>query len=103
MPSGGVSSASDPGLNEAVQQLRDQIVNFSQRFIQDATVREQYVAKAQTYADQIITRVQNGEISALQGATEAHALRGGLMETSRLKSSDIGRAAAELEKATNKS
>jgi hypothetical protein len=89
-------------LDESLQQLRDQFVDFGARFIQDSDVRADYVAKAQKYADEILDKVKRGELTPEQGAAEAQSMRNGLLDAARLKSSDIGKAAAELEKATGK-
>ncbi len=100
--SGPAATPTDSVLAESLQQLRDAFVDFGSRFIKDANVRADYVAKSGRYSDQIVERVNRGEITAREGAAEAQSMRNGLMDAGRLKSSDIGRAAAELEKATGK-
>jgi hypothetical protein len=96
------TTPTDSVLAEALQQMRDAFVNFGVRFIKDAGVRADYVAKASRYSDDILERVNRGELTAREGAVEAQAMRNGLMDAGRLQSSAIGRAAAELEKATGK-
>ena len=69
------------------------------RFIKDAHVRENYVRQAQAAAREIEAEVLSGAKTAAQGAQEANEMRNALLEAGRLQSSDIGRAAAEAEKA----
>src|SRR5262245_64258561 len=73
--------------------------NFGARFIKDAHVRENYVRQAQAAAREIEPEVLSGAKTAEQGALEANEMRNALLEAGRLQSSDIGRAAAEAEKA----
>ena len=99
---GATADSGSPALDESLQQLRDAFVDFGLRFIGDQDVRADYITKAERYADEILAKVKRGELTPQQGASEAHAMRNGLLDAARLKSSDIGKAAAELEKATGK-
>jgi hypothetical protein len=101
--SGAAPSRADEALDETLQLLRDEAVNFSQRFINDQGVRAQYVAKAEAAAAEILKDVQEGRLTPAAGAEKARQMRNGLLDASRLKTSDIGKAVAELEKATGKS
>ena len=87
-------------LHQALLDLESEAVNFAQRFIKDDTVRANYVARAKTYSEDILQRVKDGRLSPKAAAAEANEMRNGLLEAARLKSSDIGRAVAEAEKAT---
>src|SRR5206468_3155917 len=77
-------------------------VDFGQRFIKDARVRENYVAQAKRVSEEILEEVHSGRISAQAGAQKAVGMRNGLLDASRLNNSDIGRAISEAEKATGK-
>src|SRR5262249_28776816 len=59
----------------------------------------EYVRQAQAAAREIEAEVLSGAKTAEQGAQEANEMRNALLEAGRLQSSDIGRAAAEAEKA----
>ena len=100
--SGPAGLPGDSLLDDALQQMRDQFADFSVRFIKDAGVRADYVAKARQYSEEILDRVKRGEVTPREAALEAQSMRNGLLDAGRLRSSDIGRAAAELEKATGK-
>jgi hypothetical protein len=96
--SGG--SSDNTVLDNALLMLESEAVNFSVRFIGDASVRANYVAQATQFAEETVALVNSGALTPRQGAERAHAMRNSLLDAGRLKSSDIGRAAAELEKAT---
>ena len=86
-------------LKAALLALATTAVNFGARFIKDAHVRENYVRQARAAAREIEAEVLSGAKTAEQGAQEANEMRNALLEAGRLQSSDIGRAAAEAEKA----
>jgi len=89
----------NPELDEALRLLRSEVVNFSTRFITDAGVRANYQAQAEQFAQELLDKVARGEYTAQAAANEATNLRNGLLDAARLKSSDVGRAVAEAEKA----
>lgn len=82
-------------LRENLSQLEVQANQFAIRFIQDSNVRLNYLAEIKTYSDRMLAAVRNGEISVHEAHLEAHNMRNTILESSRLKSSDIGRAYAE--------
>jgi hypothetical protein len=90
----------DAVLDEALLLLESTAINFSERFIQDARVRANYVAEARRFAEEIVAEVQSGRLTPRHGAERAHLMRNSVLDAARLKSSDIGRAVAEAEKAT---
>jgi len=93
-------AANDPILQGALDALRTEFTNFGQRFIQDAGVRAEYMEKAKAASDEILESVMKGDSTAGEGAQQANAMRNGLLDAGRLKSSDVGRAVAEAEKAS---
>jgi hypothetical protein len=96
----GPAVATDPILQLALDSLRTEFLNFAQRFIQDKDVRAEYVAKAEEASEDVLKRVKAGELTVAEGAAEANETRNGLLQAARLKSSDIGNAAAQAEKAS---
>lgn len=96
----GPAKSQDRVLQDALDSLRSEIGNFSQRFIQDAGVRADYVAQAEGVPQEILAKVQSGELTAAEGAEQAHSMRNALLDSARLKNSDIGRAVSEAEKAS---
>ncbi|MBI1353592.1 MAG: hypothetical protein GC160_04545 [Acidobacteria bacterium] len=79
---------------DALRQLEVQMADFGFRFIQDASVREQYLRKAQEYSHEIRESYRAGKITYLQAETMANEMRNELLDWARAKSSDIGRAKA---------
>lgn len=96
----GPAKPVDPKLQLTLDALRTEFTNFAQRFIQDKDVRAEYMAKAEQASKEILDAVKNGESTAAEGAAQANAMRNGLLDAGRLKSSDVGRAVAESEKAS---
>jgi len=96
----GPAKPTDPTLQLTLDALRTEFTNFAQRFIQDKDVRADYMTKASQASDEILNVVKTGDATAAEGAAQANAMRNGLLEAGRLKSSDIGRAVAESEKAS---
>lgn len=81
-------------VEEAVQQMEVQAVNFAYRFIQDARVRAEYMKSTKEMAEQIRGLYEKGELGARQAAEMANTMRNEIMEFARVKSSDLGRAKA---------
>lgn len=93
-------SEEDRLLQESLASLRSSAVNFSQRFIQTAKVRENYIRQAEAASQEILDEIRLGRITARQGGQEANELRNALLNAARINDSDIGRAIAEVEKAS---
>ena len=102
--SGPIVSSESSGsiLENALRVMEEEAVAFSQRFIQDAKVRANYVEQAKKLSEEILKDVTEGKITTQVGADKAHAMRNGILDASRLQNSDIGRAISEAEKATGK-
>jgi hypothetical protein len=96
----GVAAANDPILQNALDALRSEFTNFGLRFIQDKDVRAEYMAKAKEASDEILESIMKGDATPAEGAAKANAMRNGLLDAARLKSSDVGTAVAEAEKAS---
>lgn len=86
-------------VEEAVQQLEVQAVNFAYRFIQDTRVRSEYMRSTKEMAEQIRDLYAKGQLTAKQAAETANAMRNEIMEFARVRSSDLGRAKARSLKA----
>jgi hypothetical protein len=80
--------------------LETEAFNFGKRFIQDSKVRQNYLNVVKRFSNEALDAVARGEISAYEAMTHTHAMRNEILELSRLKSSDLGRAQAEALKAT---
>lgn len=85
----------NPELEEALQQLEIQAMNFAVRFIQDSRVRQDYILKTQAMSRELRATYEAGSISAHEAAETANQLRNEIMEMARVRSSDLGRAKAE--------
>ena len=96
----GPSTSRSPYLEETVAALRSELLNFAERFIKDKSIRLDYISKAEDAARELLQAVEEGTLSAAEAASQARAMRNGLLDAARIHSSDIGRAAAEAEKAT---
>lgn len=81
--------------NNAINQLQSAALNFGQRFIKDANVRLDYIAKTQEMSRQLSFSVESGILSAREAAEAANQMRNEIMEAARLKSSDLGQAKAK--------
>lgn len=90
----------DQTLEQALGQVETAAFNFATRFVNDAGVRSAYMEEARKFSARIRQAVASGQMSSAQGAAEANALRNGLLEQSRLQTSDIGRAFAQDMKAS---
>ena len=80
--------------------LYSEVSIFATRFIQDSAVRQEYLARARAFQLKLEAAVRNGEMTAKEAARRANRMRNALLEITRLKSSDIGRAIAESLKKT---
>jgi hypothetical protein len=87
---------------DAIQQMESAAVNFATRTINDARVREGYVADARKYATELFQDLRAKRITKAQAAERANLIRNQLLDASRLKSSDVGTAVAERLKQTGK-
>lgn len=79
----------------AIKQFETQAVNFSYRFINDASVRMDYMSKTKEMAKELSISYKNGNISAKQAAEAAIQMRNEIMEFTRTRTSDMGRAKAK--------
>jgi hypothetical protein len=82
-------------LNESLDELQATALNFGRSFINDASVRENYVRKIKMMSEEILRDVKAGRATPEEGARFAQQLRNRILEEARTKSSPIGRAGAE--------
>ena len=98
----GPSGKQHAVLEESLRATEAEAMAFGARFIKDAGVRANYIAEGQKFSAETMALVEAKKLTPQAGAARAHALRNSILDTSRLSSSDIGRAVAEAEKATGK-
>jgi hypothetical protein len=89
-------------LENALTALETSALNFAARLINDSKVRMKYLKGVKRYSDELVKAVNDGQLTPSAAAEQANAFRNSLMESSRLASSDIGRAMAEQIKAKGK-
>jgi hypothetical protein len=89
-------------LGEALLALEAAAIPFAVRMINDDAVRQQYRRSIRDAVQEILSDVEAGKISPDTGAVRASDMRNSLMELSRLRTSDAGRAMAERLKAQGK-
>lgn len=89
-------------LADALMALDSTALIFGEKFIRDSRVRTNYLSQTTAASKEIEAYVYMGEISAEEGALRVNELRNAFLDAARLDSSDIGRAAAVLQKATGK-
>lgn len=82
-------------MEEAIRSMQTEAVNFAYRFINDAKVRQNYLTSVQRFSQEMLDGVRGGRLSPREAAEQANAMRNHILEMSRLRSSDIGRATAE--------
>ncbi len=92
----GLRNAGSPALlDESIASLQATALNFGMSFINDASVRENYVRKIELMSEEILADVKAGRATPEEGAKFAQQLRNHIMEESRTTSSSIGRAGSE--------
>jgi hypothetical protein len=89
-------------LADALMAFESTALIFGEKFIRDSRVRTNYFNQAREASKEIEAYVYMGEMSAEEAALRVNELRNALLDAGRLQSSDVGRAVAELEKATGK-
>lgn len=89
-------------MNQCSKAFQVTAINFAIRHIQDGKVRLDYIEKAKLLSNEYLNRVNRGQITPYQAASEINLLRNEIMEFARLKSSDLGRAKAQRLKQTGK-
>ena len=92
----------DPVLENALQQLETQALNFAYRCTQDKLARSWYIQKTQDFSRQLRLAYERGDLTARQAAEAANQMRNEIMEQTRDRSSDVGRARARQEKPKGK-
>jgi hypothetical protein len=97
---GPLNGAAD--LETSLGLLKNEFANFGGRFIQDGAVRQGYMRQTAELANAMREEVRSGRLTPAQAAEEANKIRNAILDASRIKSSDIGRAVAEAEKWTGK-
>lgn len=81
-------------VDEAIDAMQAEATNFGYRFINDSRVRANYMSTIRQYSAEIRGAIARGEMTAQEGAEAASAMRNHILDAARLKTSDIGRAAA---------
>lgn len=90
-------------LNQELAQLQTVSAVFSQQFIPDAKVRQDYIQQTQKYSLELKEKVLRKQISPQRAAQEAQSMRNTIMEAQRSKSSSLGLSIARFMKNEGKS
>ena len=103
----GQKGANAPGPNlldveSALQSMKVQFVNFGIRHINDDNVRREYIKQVERLSADVMNAVKQGKMTPVQGMQLAQEMRNEVMGLARLRTSDIGRAAAEKIKPTGR-
>ncbi len=85
----------DSVLENSLQQLEVQALNFGYRFILDSHVRAWYIQTTQEYSRQLRQAYDSGGMTARQAAEAANQMRNEIMEMARARSTDLGRSKAQ--------
>ncbi|KFA93443.1 hypothetical protein [Archangium violaceum] len=85
----------DPLVEQSIQQLQVQALNFGYRFIHDSKVRAWYMQTTQEFSEQLRQAHANGSMTSRQAAEAAHQMRNEIMEMARVRSTELGRAKAK--------
>ena len=89
----------NPTLENALQQMELQALNFAYRWCKDSNVRQMYISRTQAMSRELRAAHASGGMTAKSAAKAANELRNEIMELARVRSSDIGRAKARQLKA----
>lgn len=84
------------GFYRELDLFKTEAMNFGSRLVQDAAVRADYIKTIQLASDEFIELVESGQIPYEEGARRANLLRNYILQTSRGKNSEFGRAIAEF-------
>lgn len=79
----------------AINALRAEIANVAAHMAIDGSARAAYDRNARRFADELRQRARAGRISWKQAATEANQIRNVVMQSTRGRSTPVGRAFAE--------
>lgn len=90
-------------VNIAVSTLQTEGLLFANRFIKDATVRQNYIRLTTQASVEMRQKIALKQLTPAQAAAQANLMRNEIMVRARATSSDIGLAKAQKLKATPKS
>lgn len=90
-------------LAQALREVEAEAETFSLTLIGDSVLRSPYAASIRSMSQEILRKVQSGEMSLAEAVEAAHGMRNSIMEATRRMSSPVGRAYAEQLKATGRS
>lgn len=90
-------------LAKAIEAFQATATNFGEKFLSMGNTRSRYLKAIKDMSNEILDMVRNNRISAEEGAQQAHNARNLILEMSRGKDSELGRAWAESLKKTGKS
>lgn len=79
----------------ALDLFKTEAMNFGSRLVQDAEVRADYLKTIKFASNEFVELAQSGQISYEEAARRANLLRNYIVETTRGKNSEFGRAIAE--------
>jgi hypothetical protein len=89
------ASSSEKLFYQEINTLRSTLTNFGSRAVQASDVRAEYLKLIKMSSDEFIELVRSGKITPEEGARRASTLRNFVLDISRGKDSELGRAIAE--------
>ncbi len=94
---------SDQKLASAIALMESQALIFGLKFIPDSKYRSEYIQKTRDASREIKTLVKTGKLSPHEGAVRASEIRNTIMDVTREKLSNIGKAWSQNHKVNGKS
>lgn len=88
------ASSAEKSFYQEINALRSTLVNFGSRAIQASDVRADYLKLIKMASDEFLELVKSGQILPEEGARRASTLRNFVLDLSRGKDSELGRAFA---------
>lgn len=83
-------------VSQAIRAFESQALVYASRFIPDAKVRSEYIAKALEFSRSTRELYNSGNITALQAEEIANSMRNQIMELARSKTSELGKSVAVI-------
>jgi hypothetical protein len=81
-------------LEGLLSQMESAALNFAQRYINDGKVRMNYISQTRKLSQEYRVQVNSGALTAEEAASQVQGIRNQILETQRLRTSDIGKASA---------
>ncbi|MBI4903112.1 MAG: hypothetical protein HY820_05715 [Acidobacteria bacterium] len=93
---GNKTTADNAELTQALRDFESQALGYAYRFINDAKVRSEYIERIKEFSKSTMEAYSSGKLTAQQAQGVAHDMRNQIMNMSRSKTSEIGKAIAVI-------